>query len=229
MATCCICGLENKARPKSWVNWECRLCFLDRFKCVEGNKNSLKYRIIKGYRMKKYITIILSSCLLVFLMGAYLETWVGDWTLIRSLVAADDTILDGTTATKTYQFTDKATTAIALTERTNGGELYFYGTAAADKTAVFYVWAYKKGGPARLLYQGTVTTGTAVQGTTNTFYCDTIAETTNNNSCTVIDSAANRVAILNLGDLRGYSWLDVRFDVTIDTQMTAVNCAFTSY
>jgi hypothetical protein len=208
------------------------LLMLEIFRTICNNafmgKKSTKTGLI-GANMKKYTALFIATVLAVFCFGAYLETFTGDWTTIRSAVATDDIIIDGSTATKTCKFTDKATTAIALSERTNAGEMYFYGTAAADKTAVFYVWAYKRNGPARLLYQGTITTGTAVTGTTNTYYCDTIAETTNNNSCTVIDSGNNRVAILNLGDLRGYSWLDVRFDVTVASEMATVNCDFTAY
>jgi hypothetical protein len=179
--------------------------------------------------MKKIVVFGLLTCLLIIAMGAYLETFLKEWSPIRSLVVADDLALDGTTAARTYAFADKPVLAVRLNERSNAGELYFYGKGDDTDTAAFKVYAWKSNGPAKLLYQGTCALGPAVTGVTDTFYCDTVTEVANYNNCTVTDSGNNRIAILNIGDLKGYSWLYVEFDVTIASLITSVNCDFTSY
>ncbi len=161
-------------------------------------------------------------------MSEYFSTRQGVWQPLRTAVTADDTALDGTTSGATYAFGDKPDAAVKLAASANGVELFFYGTAAANKTANYKIYAYRGNGPARLICAGVVTTGAAVTGATNTFYCDTITIITNNNDCSVIDSGNDRAAILYLGDMRGYSWLHCEVDI-VAGQIVALSSKYSSF
>jgi len=93
------------------------------------------------------------------------------------------------------------------------------GTGSDGNSAVFKIWGYAADGPAKLIYSGTGTLGTAVAGTSKLF-ADTFTESeTHVTSTTVVDSAANRVASIYF-DAVGYAFLV--FEAITFTTLTAV-------
>ena len=167
---------------------------------------------------KRHVLTILVLCL--FLMGAYIQTEFYEYFIARTVSTGDDTALDGTTASYTYQFDDKPTTATQLQNGMNAVQIYFYGTDAANEDCDYTIYAYRRGGPAEKVCSGTVTLGTAVEGTTNTFFADTI-------TCTdvwakdvvVSNSADNCVATLTF-DAMGHKWIYVEFADAGETSAT---------
>lgn len=174
---------------------------------------------------RSYQLTLILIVLAVLCMGAFLETRQLVWVPARSAIGSDDTALDGTTASYTYQFADKPAAAISLNPEYNGGELYFYGTDAEDEASDYKVWVWKANGPARLWCYGTATLGAALQGT-GSYYADTITSTNVTGITQVFDSGNDRVCTLRLGDMTGIRFLYVEFDV--DTVAT-ISAEFTGW
>ena len=177
--------------------------------------------------MKKRYFII--AVIALFLSAGWLlETRQAGWIPLRTAVTTDDTPLEGTTSGTTFNFADKPLAAVPLKPQNFSADVIFYGTAAADKTVNYIIYAWKADGPAKYLCNGVATTGTAITGATNTFWADTITIVTNNNNCYVTDSAVNRVAVLHLGDLQGYEWVYCEFDI-VSANIAAASCQITGY
>jgi len=162
-------------------------------------------------------------------LGFYTETRQGVWQQLRSVVAADDTPLDGTTAGFTLQAGDRPGTAIEVDPTWNTAELYFYGTDAADEVCNYKLYAYKANGPGMLWVNGAFTLGTAVEGTASTFFADTITETDGVGITSVGDSTNNRVAVLKLGNTKGIRYFFLEIDIPASTQVASASAMITGY
>ena len=179
---------------------------------------------------KRLITISIVLMALVLTMGAYYETRQLIWSPLHTAVTADDTVLTADTTGRTFAFSDKPSTAKRLNNDNVAADILFYGTDANDETVNYKVYVYKDNGPALLWCYGAATLGAAVTGATDTFYADTISVTTKHGSnATVTDSAANRVAVLHLGDLRGACWVYVEFDIPGSSQVASISAEITGY
>jgi len=178
--------------------------------------------------MKKKIALILLAITIVpLLMGAYIETRTMGYIPLRTTVTADDTALDGTTASYTYQFADKSAKAVAITGEYNTAEIYFYGTDAAAETCNFKVYAYRENGPACLVCTGVVTLGTALKAT-GVFYGGTIAITDYWATSSVIDSGNNRAARLQF-DLKGCKYVYVEIDIPAASEVASISAEISGY
>lgn len=172
--------------------------------------------------MKKFVFLI-SALYLAFslpLFGAGVEenTRQLAYESLRTAVIADDTPLDGTTTGYTYQFSDKPATAKGVETTHNRVEIIIYGIDANtadgnDATVNFKIWAWRERGPARLVYSGTATLGTAKASSTE-YYTDTISGTSYwITSVEVIDAdGSNRAASLAF-DLQGHKYLHFEVDI----------------
>ena len=90
----------------------------------------------------------------------------------------------------------------------------FRGTAAADKTLGWCLWARKSlGDPAEFVAHGTATTGVTQTGGTNEFYCDTIVITAQSwyTKIDVIDGAP--AAIVADGGIARLIWDSCEYEV----------------
>jgi len=126
------------------------------------------------------------------------------------LSAVDATILDGTTAGRTYQPADRVGAyTVILAEQCDAVEIHLWsdGAATANDTAKINVYGYGADGPAMRIYEATtVTLGTAVSGVGG-LYVDTISGTDKHvTTVAVSDSADNTVAKLTF-DTIGYKYL----------------------
>jgi hypothetical protein len=177
---------------------------------------------------KRYFLIV--GVVLLLCMGALLETQQSGWIALRTAVATDDITLTPATAGRTYNFTDKPVLAKHIDKIWNSVNVIFYGTetAADNETVNYIIYAWKADGPAKYLCSGVATVGTALTSTAATFWCDTITTVVNDNECSVDDSGNNRVAILCLGDLKGYEWVYCEFDM-VTSNITAASCLMTGY
>ena len=175
--------------------------------------------------------IVLICALMIFtICSAWtVETRQEPWIPLRTAVAADDSVLDGTTATLTYAFADKPTTAVEIPSTWNSIDVYFYGTDAANETVNYKLYGYKDNGPALLLTSGVATLGAAVTGGTTTYYGDTITETDVHATSAVTDSGNDRICVLNLTILKGISWLYCEIDIPASTQVASASCEMTGY
>lgn len=178
--------------------------------------------------MKKTKTILVSLLLFMILLiigATTVQTPQMDYTTLRASSAADDTALDGTTASYTYAFGDlpTASTRRAATMHPDWDNvtIYFFGTDAANEACTFKIYAYKStNGPATLVCTGTATLGTAVTGGTNEFYADTISTTDYWPTDIVIaDSGNNRVCTLSF-DLLGHKYLFCELQASTGTCAT---------
>jgi hypothetical protein len=177
-------------------------------------------------KTKLTVIMLILVAVLGLCMGAYTETRRNVWRPCRTTVTADDTALDGTTAGYTFQFADKPAEAISLNPEDNEGEIYFYGTDAADEDITGYkVYTWKENGPARLWCNGAVTLGAALKSA-GVFYADTITVTDGTADCNSFDNGNDRVATLYLNSLKGCRWLYVEFDVNT---VASISCEFTSW
>jgi len=115
--------------------------------------------------------------------------------------------LDGATAGLTYQFADMPLTGrIKLNKRTDCVNVSMSGTGSDGNTAAFKIWGYATDGPAKLIYSGTGTLGTAVAGTSQLFADTFSASDVHVATTKIADSAANRVASISF-DAAGYGFL----------------------
>ena len=97
---------------------------------------------------------------------------------LRTVIATEDTQLTASTQLTAPDSSDDGTISLYLSETVGTIHIRFKGTAAADKTLAWTLWAYKdSGNPARYVAHGTATTGLTQTGETNEFYCDTIVIT----------------------------------------------------
>lgn len=177
------------------------------------------------------VLLVLALITLPFLMGAIVETAQETWEALRAsdVTASDPNQLDGTTAGRTYQFIDKPRNAVAIRNSWNAVEVVFYGTNAADLLCNYKVWVWKENGPARLACSGSFTLGAALRST-GVYYADTISVTSATCSSAVLDAgAADRVATLVVGDVRGSKWIHVEFTFPGTTPVVSVNGIFTGY
>lgn len=122
------------------------------------------------------------------------------YEVFRTVTATEDTQLTVATQQTAPAHTDDGTVAV----RPQGGEIHIIlmGTAAADKTLAWTLWAYKSASdPAEYVAHGTATTGLTQTGNTNEFYCDTIVITAQAwlNTLSVVDGAPD--AIINGGGI----------------------------
>jgi len=175
------------------------------------------------------IVVFLALAVVGFCMGLTVETRQEPWIPLRTAVDANDSVLDGTTATLTYAFADKPTTAVEIPSTWNSIDVYFYGTDAANEIASYKLYGYKDNGPALLLTSGVATLGTAVTGGTTTYYGDTITETDVHATSAVTDSAGNRICVLHLTGLKGISWLYCELDLPTAPVMASISCEMTGY
>jgi hypothetical protein len=163
--------------------------------------------------MKKIILSVALLAICIMSMGAFLETRNNGWVPLRTAVAADDSVLDGTTAGLTYTFADKPSYAVRIQPGWNCVDIYGYGTDAADKTVNFKIYTYKENGPRKLRCTGTATTGTAVTGAASTFYFDIITVTNYVGNAVVCNSGNNGICILKLGDVEGDAFIAAEIDI----------------
>ena len=130
--------------------------------------------------------------------------------------AVDATPLNGTTAGRTYQPTDRlATACVPLDEETDAVIITMSGTGSDGNSCVFHLYGYGLdnlengigGGPAEAIYNTvTATLGTGVAGT-GQLYVDTISGTDLHTSTIgVYDSGNNRVCKMAF-DCQGLKYL----------------------
>ena len=137
-------------------------------------------------------------------MGTHIQK---DRTL--TFTEADATPLDGTTTGRTFQADDRvATQSLIMSERCDKVAIDANLTGTDGNTVDFKIYGYSADGPAKLIYSGTATAGTAISGT-DKLYADTFTAQTAGiwpEAITIVDSAANRVASL-VFDTRGVKYL----------------------
>lgn len=130
-------------------------------------------------RKRYYLLVgaILGLSLTVLFGSAYTKS---QYETFRTVKAAEDTQLTASTQKTVPSSTDDGTVCIAVLDVDVGAvHIRFLGTAAADKTLAWTIWAYKSSNdPAKYVAHGTATTGLTQAGNTNEFYCDTIVITT---------------------------------------------------
>lgn len=157
-----------------------------------------------------------------------LNTIQMDYELLRS-VTSEDTALDGTTASYTYQSSDMPRSVFTLRPEFNGAEIYFTGTGDDNTTASYKLFGYAENGPAELLCSGTLTRGAGVAGT-GVYYIDTITCTGDKGwNADDSENTANRPCLLQ-GDLYGlkYLYLEIR-DIDGAGEMTGVTAYIRGY
>ncbi|MBU8870674.1 MAG: hypothetical protein KOO60_07410 [Gemmatimonadales bacterium] len=95
---------------------------------------------------------------------------------LRTATATEDTQLTATTQQTAPVEVDDGT--IAFLKPVGAAHVKIKGTAAADKTLAWTLWAYKTiTDDAEYVAHGTATTGATQTGETNEFWCDTIVIT----------------------------------------------------
>lgn len=177
----------------------------------------------------KFTMLLIGCVAFIFVAALYTDTRQSPWTNVRDAVAADDTALDGTTSGVTYAFADQPSAAQEIDFTWNGVDVCFYGTDAADETCNYKIYVYKSNGPGLLWCNGVFTLGTAVTGTTDTYYADTITVTNVHGNAEVKDSGNNRVAVLRLGDLRGFKYCHAELDIPASSQVASASVDMTGY
>lgn len=185
--------------------------------------------------MKKWILwiCVLMGCL-PLLLGAYQETQQMGWTALRSGVTADDTALDGTTEGYTFAFGDKPVLSpsgplLKVHPYWNNVQLYFAGTDAANETCNFKLYAWRQDGPATLICSGTFTLGTAVTGTANTYYADTITVTDVwPTELVVSNSGTNGVCTLAF-DALGFMYIYCEIDIPASSQVASASAYISGF
>ena len=134
--------------------------------------------------MKNKILIITSIALMfgvVFVMGSGGEgpSSGTPYETFRSVTATEDTQLAAATQQTAPSVSDDGTVSLFRRGKGIGAiQIKFLGTAAANKTLAWTLWAWKStSDPAKYVAYGTATTGVTETGETNEFYCDTIVIT----------------------------------------------------
>ena len=127
-----------------------------------------------------------------------------------AFTAVDATPLNGTTAGRTYQGSDKLQAAcVKLPEEVDAVIITMSGTGSNGNTCVFHVYGYGYGSkaPAERIYNTvTATLGTAVAGT-GQLYVDTLSGTdVHTTTLGIYDSGNNSVCKLKI-DTQGLEYL----------------------
>lgn len=117
-------------------------------------------------KFRWYLLIVLSLSLIFFISATHIR---GERTL--TLTAVDATPLDGSTASRTYQASDRtAEYCLTLYEEADAVEITVDGTGSDGHSAIFTIWGYSVNGAAdRIYHTVTATLGTAVAGTSRTW------------------------------------------------------------
>lgn len=181
-----------------------------------------------NYKLRPFEVIAL-IILGILAAAFYTDTRQAPWTTLRSGVTADDTALDGTTSSYTFVFSDRPSSAKEINYAWNGIDVFFSGTDAADETCNYKVYLYKSNGPAILWCNGVYTLGAAVTGETTTYFADTITCTNVHGNAEVKDSGNDRVAVLRLGDVRGFKFVFCEIDIPASSQVASASADMTGY
>lgn len=144
-----------------------------------------------------------------------LHTYQGSYEPMRLAdVCADETLLDGETASYTYHWHDKPSGAKELGTECNGCVIVMHGTDVDNNdTFVFNLYGYAEGGPAEFIAEVSGTIGVArINDVTTTLYADAmnIVEQGHIRNLAVKDGAeSGRIAKLTFdtGGLK-YLWLE---------------------
>lgn len=116
------------------------------------------------------------------------------WETFRTVKADEDT--NYAADTQKTAGTATADGTVLCGETVGAIAIRFRGTAAADKTLGWTLWARKSlSDPAEFVAHGTATTGLTQTGNTNEFYCDTIVITDQSwyTTVSVIDGAPEAI------------------------------------
>lgn len=125
--------------------------------------------------MKRYIKSVIVLCLFALLtISLGLGRGTSDaYDVFRTVSATEDTQLTSSTQKTAPSASNDGT--IAAQKNIGALHVIFMGTAAADKTLSWTLWAYKNASSAaEYVAHGTATTGATETGNTNEYYCDTI-------------------------------------------------------
>lgn len=149
-------------------------------------------------------------------------------TIIRdeltiTLTAVDATPLDGSTAGRTYQASDRTKgTYLVLSQEADAVVITMDGTGSDGNSAVFTIWGYNANGAAERIYHTvTGTLGTAIAATGRTFVEQFSGTDTHITTIGVKDSAGAGNSIAKLAfDTVGYKFL--MFEAITFTGLTAV-------
>jgi len=179
---------------------------------------------------KTNLLLVVMASIAVLTAGLWTDTNRSPWMPLRTAVTVDNTALDGTTASYTFAFSDKPSTAKEIETQWNGIDVYFYGTDAANETCNYKIYVWKANGPACLWCSGVFALGAAVTGGTTTYYADTITVTNVHGNAGVKDGSGNdRIAVLRLGDMRGYRYIFCEIDIPASTQVASASAEMTGY
>ncbi len=123
-------------------------------------------------KLKKLFYLLLPVVLL-FSLGLSWRGTSGSWKTLRAVSATEDTNL--TASTQYISTSESAGGLVVINNPTGAVCLVFKGTAAADKTLSWFLWArLNLTSPAEYVAHGTAQTGATITGSTNEYYCDTI-------------------------------------------------------
>ena len=116
----------------------------------------------------------------------------GSWCPLRSVKATEDTNYAASTQKTACDATADGVVVFGWNQRVGAVAIRFRGTAAADKTLGWCLWARKSDSdPAEFVAHGTATTGLTQTGNANEFYADTIVITAQSwyTTVSIIDGA----------------------------------------
>jgi len=142
---------------------------------------------------------------------------------VLTLTAVDATPLDGSTAGRTYQASDRPEKySVALDEETDAVTIKMDGTGADGNSAVFNIFGYGKDSPAERIYHTvTGTLGTAVAGTGRLFAEVFAGTTTHTKTIGITDSVAAGNSVAKIAfDTTGVRFLV--FEPITFTTLTAI-------
>ena len=137
--------------------------------------------------------------------------------------AVDATPLDGSTASRTYKFSDMTTGAtVVLSEATDAVSITMSGKGSDGNSAVFTLWGYPDEGPAERIYHTvTAVLGAGVAGTGELFVDQISGTDTHYTTIAIKDNAANSDTIAKIAlDTVGYRHL--MFEPTTFTTLTEI-------
>lgn len=140
-----------------------------------------------------------------------------------TFTAVDATPLDGSTAGRTYQASDRTQAAShGLSEETDAVAITMSGKGSDGDSAVFTLWGYPDVGAAERIYHTvTATLGAGVAGTGELFVDEISGTDTNYTTIGVKDNAANSDTLAKFAfDTVGYRYL--MFEPTTFTGLTEV-------
>lgn len=172
--------------------------------------------------MKKKIVLFVVIAVIVFCMGATLETLRDGFKSLRAAVAADDTAHTVTTS----KYADVPSYAKQLDPAKNAIEVAFTGGADAQ-SCVAYVYLCRHESDVVLAWYGTITAGKQVS-TAGTYYVDTIVTTLDNWIATITlvdEGGADRISRL-MFDTCGYDKVWVMFTGLSSESFTALYAGY---